>query len=183
MLAIPLLLSIRIPLPSAYHVTAASWTPADNRFGAHRAAQCTYASRSCRGMQRSSALVSISLEMRVWHAEGGCGHQVCHHHSRRGSGEGIWTQRDVAQPQRDHQKHPERHSVPGTHCGQEYPPLCPWLEEAHRSWQVIVKAASWGSTPTRQYHVKQCATFDTAVALLLSSLRREANVCERSRHF
>ena len=49
------------------------------------------------------------------------GNQMCHHHTRRGKGEGVQAEEDVEESQRYHQEHSEWDCLPRAHCGRQCP--------------------------------------------------------------
>ena len=60
--------------------------------------------------------------------------KVRHHHPRRGTCGRIRPQEDVALTQRNHQEHPRRYRLQGTHHLQNNPKTRTWMDQANLHW-------------------------------------------------
>jgi len=61
---------------------------------------------------------------------------------------GVQAQEDVEESQWNYQEHPQRHGVPGAHCGVKHPTPGAWLEQAHCGGQVRPSEA-WATPAAR----------------------------------
>lgn len=48
----------------------------------------------------------------------------------------VWSEKNVEEPQRNHQEHSGRHRLPRANHLQEHSQACPGLDSAHHHWQT-----------------------------------------------